>query len=115
MKRAFGVWKEQQRDARLEGREVRLQQSPVASQRHGFVTILRIQLLIDAARLGPDGVDRDHQLGSDLCIGETSRKQAKNFALAVSERLARRLPMRRRWRERTLCWVFCLQHREQCV
>ncbi len=61
----------------------------MARQRHRFVTILRVQLVIDAARLGPDRVDRDHQFGSDLCIGETSRKQAENFALAVGERLKR--------------------------
>ena len=61
-----------------------LEQSPVASQRHGFVTILHVQLVIDALRLGPDGVDRDHELTRDFGIREASRKQTQDFALAAT-------------------------------
>ena len=61
-----------------------LEQSPLASHCHSFVTILHIQLVIDAARLGPDGVNRDHELSSDLCIREASRKPPQDFALAAT-------------------------------
>ena len=61
-----------------------LEQSPLASQCYSFVTILHVQLVIDASRLCPDGVDRDHELGSDFCIREASRTPPQDFALAVS-------------------------------
>jgi hypothetical protein len=45
-----------------------LEQLPLASQGYRFVTILHVQLVIDAARLCSDGIDRDDQLGSDFGI-----------------------------------------------
>ena len=59
-----------------------LEQSPLVGQSDRFVTILHVQLLVDAAGLGPDGINRDHQFGSDFGIGEASRKPLQDFALA---------------------------------
>ena len=59
-----------------------LEQFPGVRRGDRFVTILHAQLAIDAARLGPDGIDRDDELGRDFGIREASRKQAQDFALA---------------------------------
>ncbi len=81
MKWAVSV--EQAEDARVRRcAKGSLEQFPVVRCADRFVTILHAQLAIDAARLGPDGIDRDHELGRDFGIREASRKQAQDFALA---------------------------------
>ncbi len=59
-----------------------LEQPPLMRLCDRFVTILHVQLVVDAAGLGPDGVDRDHELGSDFGIGKASSKPPQDFALA---------------------------------
>src|SRR5258708_36705147 len=58
-----------------------LEQFPGVRRGDRFVTILHVQLAIDAVRLGPDGIDRDHELGRDFAIREASPKSPQAFPL----------------------------------
>src|ERR671930_629039 len=78
-----------------------LEQPQLAGAGHGLLAACRVELEVDVASVGLDGVERHVQLGADLAQRQVGVQQAQDAELALAELLARgggRSGRREAWR-----------------
>jgi hypothetical protein len=77
-----------------------------------FFPVVHLQFVIEASRVGSDGVDGDDEFLRYLGIGETSGEQAQDLSLTTTEWFKWRFHRLDGLRGRQLPWVRCFQRCE---